>query len=303
MMQMFKNAMRRTVKMFFAAFKALFKMCILALKVLLITAMLAVMVFGCLSAFLAVGPQHTPSWMAPAWKVLNTLDPVRLSSAIGHYSNGVEALPLWEVRDSSIVISKWVAQMSPVASLLATAAGLAKEHWLRTKVELSLQHMDTLMKSEPKIGQALSGAWIVSTCSVLFLVLRLLATTARLGGRCVRRAVCAVCPARADTSEAAAIAVPPGGMGPTPKYNIPQDTQALGENTSVNIISTTMMTEDKKGGRKRFDSPVSKTIKANMKVSKEDVPQIVASPLRQKHSELNELREQGLVNRRLRGRY
>jgi len=296
MLQMLKSFVYRTLKMCVAVAKALLKMCIAILKILLITGMFAAMVFGGLSGVLAVGPQQTPSWMAPAWETLNTVDPVRLSSAIN-----ATALPQWDARDSSVMIGKWVAQMSPGASLLATFVGLAEGHFLRTQVELSIQQLNTLVKAEPKVGQAVCAAWIVSTFSILSLVLRILIGTVRLGGRCVRRVARAVCPARAAITEAASVVSRADGTGPTPKHNIAQVTQALGENTSVNIVPSTLMTDEKKGGRKRVSTPVTKTIQAKVHARKEDVPPSVASPVRRKFSELNELREQGIVNRRLYG--
>lgn len=285
--------------------KALLKMCLAILKVLLVIVMFAAMVWGCSSAFLAVGPQHTPSWMLPAWNMLNKLDPVCLSKALVP-----EALPLWNIQDSAVVISKWMAQMSPTADLLATFVGLAKEHWLRTEVNFALQQLDTLMKSEPKVGQAICGAWIVSTVSIFLLTLRTLIATARFGVQCVHWVARGLRPARAATTEAAATAQQSDGSGPTPKDIIAEASQALGESTSVNIPSTRMIRivasldqmDDKKSGKKRIESPANKTIKARMNASrKEDVPPTVASPLRKKHSELNDLREKGIVGRRLRG--
>merc|ERR1711904_378149 len=71
--------------------------------------------------------------------------------------------------------------MLPCAHLLASAAGIAQEHWLRTKIGISLQHLQTLSRSEPKIGQALCSAWIVSIVSIALLMLRIVVGTARIG--------------------------------------------------------------------------------------------------------------------------
>jgi len=295
MMQTLKGAVFHAITIFAACIKAIFKMCMNLLKVLLITVAFASMIFGALSAFLAVGPQNTPSWMAPAWETLNVIDPARLSSAIDG-----EALPLWEVQDSSVAISKWMSQMSTAASLLVSVAGLAREHWLRAEVELSLQHVDALVNSEPKVGQAVLGAWTISTVSILFLVVRFVIGIVRLVGGCV-------CPVyncmqlyataytiTTDVRQAAVETEVSGGSGSTPRFDIPEAGQALGENTSMNV-ATIMVTDEKKVGRKRFESP---TIRTKINARKEDVPP-VASPLRRKQSELNELREQGIVGRRL----
>lgn len=236
--------------------------------------------------------------MLPAWNMLNTVDPVRLVDALG---NVTETLPIWEVRDSSMVVSRWMAQFLPVADLLATAFGVAKEHWLRPEVELSIQQVDTLMKSDPRVGQALFSIWIVSTVSITFLVIQTLIATARLFGRCMRRVVRAVCPARAATIEAAAEMVLPDGAGPTPKVDLAGVTYALGENTRINITAEDGTSSEKKVDRRRLESPVARVTKARMQARKEDVPPSVASPLRRKQSELNDIREQGLVGRRLRG--
>lgn len=295
MLQMLKSAVSQTIKLQVAVIKGFLKLCIAILKVLLVTVMFAAMVFGTLSAFVAVGPMHTPTWMLPAWNALNGIDPARLMDALSK-----EPSPLWEVHDSSIAISRWAAQFLPVADLMATAAGLAREHWLRTEVEVSIQHMNALMKSEPKVGQALCVAWIVSTLSIMFLVVQTVIGTAKFLGSCVRKVLRATCPAHGSTAEAAAEPVLPDGSGPTPKVDLSKTmSHALTENTHGNINATTMMTSEKKGGNRRLESPAIR--KPNVTTT-ENVPPFVASPLKRKQSELNELRQAGLVARRLRGK-
>jgi len=295
MAQMVKNAASQTIKFLVASVKALLKLCIAVLKVLLFTTMFAGMVFGALSAFLAVGPMHTPSWMVPAWNTLNRIDPVRLVDALGG-----ETSQAWEVHDSSIMISKWVGQFLPVADLMATAAGVAKEHWVRSEVELSMQHVNALIKSEPKVGQVLCGAWIISTLYISYLVVHTLIATIMLFGRCVRRVVRAVCPAQATATDAVGETLLPDGAGPTPKVELSNSTQALSENTRTNISTET----SEKKGRRRLESPVVKNTKPKAKATagKEDVPPYMESPMRRKQSELNELRQQGIVARRLRSK-
>jgi hypothetical protein len=296
MLQMLKIAMSRVIKTCAAMMKALFKMCIAILKVLLITAMFAVMVFGCLSALLAVGPHHTPSSMEAAWEMLYTMEPDHLSNLSSLLDGG--ASPPWEVRDSSAAISMWVAQMPPVVDLLATSVGLARDDWLRAEFKLSLQRMDKLIEEEPKVQQALCGVWIFSTVSIVFLVMSRLIAATRLGCRCMRWMVRAVYCTR--TTGTASDTVLSDGAGPTPKSIIPEAPQALGETTNVNIIATSKLTEEKKGGRKRLESPVVRVNKAWQ--NKEDVAPWQVSPLRRKESELNELRDAGIVGRRLRQR-
>jgi len=294
MAQMLKSAASQTIKLLVAIVKAFLKLCLAVLEVLLFTMMFAAMVFGTLSALIAVGPMHTPSWMVPAWNMLNSIDPVRLVDALGG-----ETPQVWEVRDSSIMISRWVAQFLPVADLMATAAGVAKEHWVRSEVELSIQHVNALVKSEPKVGQALCGAWIFSTASVLFLIVRTLIGTTKLFGRCVRRVVRAMFPAQATSTDAVGETILPDGAGPTPKVELSNSAQALVENTRTNISTET---SEKKGGRRRFESPAIKPTKPKTTAGKEDVPPYMESPMRRKQSELNELRQQGLVGRRLRSK-
>merc|ERR1719375_1737473 len=182
---------------------------------------------------------HTPSWMMPAWNVLNTMDPKRLTDALDR-----APLPLWEFRDFSLILSKWMMQFYPVADLLATAAGAAQEHWLRTEVKLAIQRLDSLVQTEPKFGQALCCFWIISAVSITYLMVKTLSATIMMLGRCLRRFVRAVCPARAATTEAAAEMVLPNGAGPTPKAELMKATNALGENTSVNIIAETVMNSE-----------------------------------------------------------
>lgn len=288
---MLKFAVSQTIKLQIATMKALFKLCIAILKAVLTTTMFAATAFGGLAAFLAVGPMHTPAWMMPAWNMLNNVDPVRLVDALGG-----ETSPLWEVRDSSLIVSRWMAQFLPVADLLATAAGVAKEHWLRTEVELSMQHVHTLVKADPKLAQAICCAWIVATVCTIFLVFQTLIGMGKLFGRCVRCVIRAMCPAHTTTIKAAETVLP-DGAGATPKLGLAESTPALTVNTRSNIIAETTMTSEKKGGRRRLESPVAKITK----VGKEDVPPSMASPLRRKHSELSELGQQGIVTRRLHG--
>lgn len=290
MLQMLKTAGARAIKVVFAMVKFLFKLCIAVLKAALIATMFSALVFGGLSAFLAVGPMHTPPWMTPAWNVLNTIDPKRLTDAL----DGAPS-PLWEVRDFSLIVSRWMVQFDPVADLLATAAGVAQEHWLRAEVKLAIQRVSSLVQTEPRFGQALCSFWITSAVSIMYLMVKTFLATVMMLGRCLRRFVRAVCPARAATSEeAAAEMVLPHGAVKLPVVEVTKASNALGENTRVNIVAETLMTSEKKGGRRRHESPHVKTTKVN----KEDVP---PSPVRRKQSELTELRQQGLVGKRLRG--
>jgi len=175
-----------------------------------------------------------------------------------------------------------MAQFLPVADLLTTAAGLAKDHWLCTRVELSIQHVNTLAKSDPKVGQALCVAWIISTTSIIFLMGWSLIGTARLFGKCVRSVLRAVRPGRAATVEAATETVLQGG--PTAEVHVAKAAKVphpLVEKNSVKIIEESMMTE-KKGGRRVLESPVAKVTKTRRNARKEDVPPSVASPLPRK---------------------
>merc|ERR1719265_471195 len=60
------------MKKFSAFFNVLSKTLTAVLKLLVLMAILAVGVGGSLAAFLAVLPQHAPSWMFPAQKMLET---------------------------------------------------------------------------------------------------------------------------------------------------------------------------------------------------------------------------------------
>merc|ERR1719313_529620 len=124
----------------------------------------------------------------------------------------------------------------------------------------------------------------------MYLTMRLLWATVKIFGRSLRRLIRAVCPARAATTGATEMALP-DGAGATPKGVLAQAPNALGENTRTNIIAESVMPSEKKTGRRRLESPHIK----NAKTNKEDVPPFVASPERRKQSELNELREKGLV--------
>jgi len=297
MMQTLKNALSRTIKIQLALVKALFKLSLIAFKVLLVSAMFASMIFGGISAFLAIGRMHTPAWMLPVWNMLNT---VHLADALDG-----ETSPLWEVRDSSIIISRWMAQFLPVAELLATTFGLAKAHWVRAQAELSMQHVDTLTKIEPKIGQAFASVWIVSTVSIAILAVQSLIGTARLVVRCMRRVIRAVFRNRATAvQDATAETVPTPNADLLAETQAPKDTPegwTLVESTRSNIAAEAVATAEKKVDRRRLESPVARITKAQKNARKEDVPPSVSSPLRRKQSELKDLREAGLVNRRLRG--
>jgi hypothetical protein len=301
MMQMLKNAVSRTIKLQVAIVKALFKLSVSILKVLLVSAMFASMIFGGISAFLAIGRMHTPAWMLPAWNMLNTMNPVHLADALDG-----ETSPLWEVRDSSLIISRWMAQFLPVAELLATTFGLAKAHWVRAEVELLIQHVDTLMKIEPKIGQAFASVWILSTVSIMVLAIRSLIGTARLVVRCMRRVIRAVFPTRATAvQDTTAETVPTPNVDLSGETRAPREQQLDGwtlvESTRSNIAAEAVATSEKKVDRRRLESPVARITKARVNARKEDVPPSVASPLRRKQSELNDLKQAGLVGRRLRG--
>lgn len=279
-MQLLKGAVFCALKILIAMVTFILKL----LMVLIAVMLFSVMLFGGLSAFLAVGPMHTPNWMAGAWNLLNEVDPARLMDALDR-----DPSPLWETREPSVIVSRWMVQFLPVTDLLATAAGVAKDHWLLAEVTLGIQHLGSLVQTEPKIGQGVAAIWVVSTISSLYLMVRLFLAGTRMLGRSLRRLVRAVCPARATTDTAANV---PDGAGTTPKGV--QVLPALGENTRSNIVAESVMTSEKKG-RRRLESPHVKNKGGN----KEDVPPYMASPLRRKQSELIALREQGLVGTRL----
>jgi len=294
MMQMIKSAMSCSRMMCIATVKAIFKLCITILKTFLVAFVFAAMIFGSISAVLVVGPQHSPSWMAPVWQKLNGMDPALLSG---------EALQLWEVRDAPVAISKWVSQMSPAADLLATAAGLTHEQWLRTGIGFSLQNMDSLVKSDPRVGKALCMAWMVSTFLALFFVLRFLIGTVKIVCRCVSWVFCAARnrnrAAHATAAEATVDTMTAEVIEPAIQVNIPEPAQllALGENTSMNV-STMTESDEKKDKKKRIESPVVKVAKAKKKTAKEDVAPTVA-----KNLELTDLKEQKGTTRRRRAQY
>jgi hypothetical protein len=295
-----KGAVSRTFKLLIAMVKFFLKMCFAVVKAAVAAVMFSAMLFGGLSAFLAVGPMHTPQSFAQFWNLLNEVDPARLMDALG--SNATlgsprDPTPLWEVRDPAIIISRWMVQFQPVTDLLATAAGVANDHWMRAQVNLAIQHLDSLVQSDPKLGQAVALFWVVSTVASLYLMMKLSWSIVKFFGRSLRRLVRTVCPARTPTSNAAASVHAPDGNGATPKVDLVTAPHALGETTRSNIVAETVMTAEKKGRRRgsRLESPHVKSKGEN----KEDQPPFMASPVRRKQTELSELRGQGLVGRRL----
>jgi hypothetical protein len=203
-----------------------------ALKVFIFMAMLTIMVVVCLSTSLAIVPEYAPSWMAPAWNVL-------------------EALPLWEVRDSMISMSKWVTQLLPGADFLTSLTDLCVE-----------------------LGQKLCRYWIISGASILFLGL-----VARWMHRVVR-----IKYSLSAMTEPAGDHLPANTSSKEPEVNGPDSTPALVEQKVMNIPTTMIIEEkkdEKKGAQKRVESPAPKATKEVIQTNKEDVPPQV----RQKHSE------------------
>lgn len=224
--------------------KLLGKILMAALKVFVFLATLTIMVVVCLSASLVIAPGYAPSWMASAWNML-------------------EALPVWEARDSIIIISKWATKLLPSDALLASLTDL--------RVELG-QHITDLCV---ELGQKPRCFWMVSSASILFL---------GLVARSMQWVVHVAYPQSA-TTEPAGERLAANISSKKPEANNADSTPALVEKKAMNFTTALIIEEkkdEKKGAQKRVESPAPRAMKASVQTNKEDVP----PQMRQTHSEL-----------------
>eukprot|EP00746_Dinoflagellata_sp_MGD_P161651 gnl/MRDRNA2_/MRDRNA2_88876_c0_seq1.p1 gnl/MRDRNA2_/MRDRNA2_88876_c0~~gnl/MRDRNA2_/MRDRNA2_88876_c0_seq1.p1 ORF type:complete len:339 (-),score=61.67 gnl/MRDRNA2_/MRDRNA2_88876_c0_seq1:288-1304(-) len=223
------------------------KMVVAALKVFTFMAILTIMVIVCLCTSHAV-PQHVPSWMAPAWQMLETL-------------------PRWEAGDSMTFMSEWVSRWQPSVDLVAYTANIRIVleqspfcFWVVASVSICFLVLHAL----------LTAMGFVRRCMhlVVTVVYPRAAKTEIIGGDL---------PSEGSGTESK---INSSGASRALVENKVLNTQ--------NAVMTDEKKAHVKGAQKRVESPAPRAMKPGMESNKEDIPPKTVSSVLQKQPESHE---------------